>query len=165
MTIIWLRFSPCVPISTFFTSSVSVASLSTTTLERKYSSDSPFPMTKIPQIRLRRCRSQFNNETDALQRPRQNENNEIKNKHQKPKATEVPVYRAFNKVSQSQDTCSLSSNISTGKMSMRMRCTKSKTTSNLFKVAKCHSAKTWTRTNMPLNKIPICQLEPHTLLK
>ena len=30
---------------------------------------------------------------------------------------------------------------------------------------KCHSAKTWTRTNMPLNKIPICQLEPHTLLK
>ena len=65
-------FSACSYIlSACFTSSVSVASLSaTTTFPRK--PDSPGPISKIHQIRPRRCKSRFSNETDVLQRPRQN---------------------------------------------------------------------------------------------
>ena len=139
-------FSVCSYISSvFFTSSVSVASLSTTTtLERKHSPDTPGPMSKISPIRLQRCRFRFNNETDVLQRSHQNKSIEIESKYQKPNCPFI-VSTAFNKVSQSQDTCSMPSNMSTGKMSMGMPRTKFETASHSFPMAKRHSAKTWTR--------------------
>ena len=139
-------FSVCFYISSAcFTSSVSVASLSTTTtLERKHSPDTPGPMSKISPIRLQRCRFRFNNETDVLQRSHQNKSIEIESKYQKPNCPFI-VSTVFNKVSQSQDTCSMPSNMSTGKMSMGMPRTKFETASHSFPMAKRHFVKTWTR--------------------
>ena len=152
VTIIWLRFSPCILIFRVPVSPVR-------------SQWRHYPQQQLLKESIRPTRLALwakyikydhgaadlllNNETDVLQDLAKTK--VFESTYQKPNATELSVYRAH-WVQQSvagpgvmfiQDTCSLSSNISTGKMSMRIRCTKSKTASSSFKVTNVTPRKPW----------------------